>query len=126
MTSSLSAESQVGETFLTRMRVNLLGTPSRKQRLRKEKWPVTSNSTYGRTISPDPSPSFMAQAIESVKGPERRKSKSSDKEPLNWLPKLKFFGNDFFLAAAGLLILKNFSKGIGRPNVSQLFCLVLT
>ena len=49
--------------------------------------------------------------MESVKGPEKRKSKSSDREPLNWLPKLKFSKNDFFLAAAGLLILKNFSKG---------------
>ena len=67
----------------------------------------------------------MAQAIESVKGPERRKSKSSDREPLNWLPKLKFFGNDFFLTATGLLILKNFSKGTGNPNVSQLSSLVL-
>ena len=68
----------------------------------------------------------MAQAIESVKGPEKRKSKSSDREPLTWLPKLKFFGNDFFLAAAGVLILKNFFKGIGRFHVSQLFYLVLT
>ncbi|KAJ8431187.1 hypothetical protein Cgig2_010219 [Carnegiea gigantea] len=68
---------------------------------------------------PRPIPKFMAQMIESMKGPEKRKSKSNDREPLNWLPKLKFFGNDFFLAAAGLLILKNFSKGIGRPNVEQ-------
>ncbi|KAJ8426754.1 hypothetical protein Cgig2_029423 [Carnegiea gigantea] len=36
---------------------------------------------------PRPIPKFMAQAIESVKGPERRKSKSSEREPLNWLPK---------------------------------------
>jgi len=66
---------------------------------------------------PWPIPKFMAQAIESVKGPERRKSKSSDREPLNWLLKLKFFGKDVFLTAADLLIVKNFSKGIGRPNV---------
>jgi len=39
-----------------------------------------------------PIPKFMAQAIESVKGLEKRKSKSSDREPLNWLPKLKFLG----------------------------------
>jgi len=71
-------------------------------------------------------PKLMAQAIESVKGPERRKSKSSDREPLNWLPKLKFLRNDFFLTTEGLLILKNFSKGVGRPDVSQLFYLVLT
>lgn len=32
---------------------------------------------------PWPIPKFMAQAIESVKGPEKRKSESSDKEPLN-------------------------------------------
>ena len=58
---------------------------------------------------PWPIPKFMAQAIESVKGPEKRKSKSSDKELLKWLPKLNFFTNDFFLAAAGLLILKGLS-----------------
>jgi len=60
---------------------------------------------------PRPIPRFMTQAIESVKGPEKRKSKSSDKESLNWLPKLMFFASDFFLVAAGLLILKNFTKG---------------
>ena len=74
---------------------------------------------------PRPIPKFVAQAIESVKGPERS-SKSSDKEPLNWLPKLKFFENNFFLTGVGLLILKNFSMGVGRPCVSQPFCLVLT
>ncbi|KAJ8441092.1 hypothetical protein Cgig2_000353 [Carnegiea gigantea] len=52
----------------------------------------------------------MAQVIESLKGPERRRSKFSERKPLNWLPKLKLFGNDFFLAAVALLILKNFSK----------------
>jgi len=77
-------------------------------------------------VKPRPIPKFMAQVIESVKGPEKRKSKSSDREPLNWLCKLKFFENDFISAAAGLLILKNFSKGIGHPNISQLICLVLT
>jgi len=75
---------------------------------------------------PQPIPKFIAQAIESIKGPERRKSKSSDREPLNWLSKLKFFGNDFFLVVAGLLILKNFSKGICCSSVSQPFRLVLT
>ena len=60
---------------------------------------------------PRPIPKFMAQAIESVKGPEKRRSKSSDWEPLNWLPKLKFFSDDFFLATAGLLILKKYTKG---------------
>ncbi|KAJ8419987.1 hypothetical protein Cgig2_025350 [Carnegiea gigantea] len=32
---------------------------------------------------PRPIPRFMTQAIESVKGPEKRRSKSSDREPLN-------------------------------------------
>ena len=54
----------------------------------------------------------MTQAIEPVRGPEKRRSKSSDRESLNWLPKLKVFANDFFLVATGLLILKNFTKGI--------------
>ena len=54
----------------------------------------------------------MAQVIESVQGPEKKKDKSSDREAENWLPKLNFFENDFFFAATGLLILKNFSKGI--------------
>ena len=53
----------------------------------------------------------MSQTIEAVRGPGKRRTKSSDREPLNWLPKLKFFANDFFLAAASLLILKNFTKG---------------
>ena len=53
----------------------------------------------------------MAQVIESALGLEKKKSKSSDKQPLSWPPKLIFFENDFLLAAAGLLILKNFSKG---------------
>ena len=61
---------------------------------------------------PRPIPKFMAQAIEFGKGPEKRRSKSSDREPLNWLRRLKFFLNDFFLITAGLLILKNYSKGI--------------
>jgi len=65
---------------------------------------------------------FMARAIEFVKGPKRRKSKSSDREPLNWLPKLKFiFANDFFLATAGLFFLKNFSKGISHFNVNSFY-----
>jgi len=52
----------------------------------------------------------MVEVIESVQGPEKRKNKSCDREPLNWLPKLKFFKNDFFLATVSLLILKSFSK----------------
>jgi len=60
---------------------------------------------------PRPIPSFIARIVEAEKGPERKRSRSSDKEPLNRLPKLKYFANDFFLAAAGLLILKNYTKG---------------
>ena len=40
---------------------------------------------------PRPIPRVMTQAIESVKGPEKRRSKSSDQKPLNWRPRLKFF-----------------------------------
>jgi len=40
---------------------------------------------------PWPIPKFMAQGIKYVKGPEKRKSKYSDREPLNWVSKFKFF-----------------------------------
>ena len=33
------------------------------------------------------------------------------KESLNWLPKLSYFKNKFFLAAFELVTLENFSKG---------------
>ncbi|KAJ8420401.1 hypothetical protein Cgig2_028073 [Carnegiea gigantea] len=60
-----------------------------------------------------------SKVIESVKGPEKKKSKSSDRKPLNSRPKLKFFGNDLFLAAAGLLILKNVSKARVKLTVFE-------
>ena len=60
---------------------------------------------------PRPIPKFMVEVIESVQGLERKRSKSSDREPWNWLPRLKFLENDFFLATAGLLILKTIFKG---------------
>jgi len=41
---------------------------------------------FVRDDKPQHIPKFMAQAIESVKGPEKRKSKSSDRKPPNWLP----------------------------------------
>ena len=67
---------------------------------------------YVREVDkPQRIPKFMTQATKFVKGPEKRRSKSSDQEPLNWLPKLKFFANDFFLPATDLLILKNYTKG---------------
>ena len=47
---------------------------------------------------PRPLPKFMAQVIESVRGLEKKRSKCSDREPLNWLPNLRYFENDFFLA----------------------------
>jgi len=53
----------------------------------------------------------MAEVIESVQGLEKKRSKFIDREPWNWLPMLKFFENNFFLPAMGLLILKNISKG---------------
>jgi len=53
----------------------------------------------------------MTQAIESVKGLEKKRSRFSNREPFNWLLRLKFFTNDFFLAAADFLILKNVTKG---------------
>ena len=68
----------------------------------------------------------MSQAIEAVRGPEKRRTKSSDREPLNWLPKLKFFTNDFFLAATGLLILKNFTKGTQLSRCALVPRFVLT
>ena len=96
---------------------NLFGEPTAKERKTTRYFQF-----YIREDErPRPIPKFMAQAIESVKGPRRRKSKSSDREPLNWLPKLKFFVNDFFLATAGLLILQNFSKGIDRPNANYFY-----
>jgi len=33
---------------------------------------------------------------------------------MNWLPKLKYFANNFFLATAGLLVLKDFPKDTER------------
>ncbi|KAJ8448734.1 LOW QUALITY PROTEIN: hypothetical protein Cgig2_011355 [Carnegiea gigantea] len=61
----------------------------------------------------------MAQAIESVKGPVKRRSKSGDRESLNWLPKLKFFANNFFFVVTGLLILKNYTKARARLTVFE-------
>ncbi|KAJ8427763.1 hypothetical protein Cgig2_024307 [Carnegiea gigantea] len=60
---------------------------------------------------PRPIPKFISQVVDSQKGSKRKRSKSSERKPMNWLPRLKYFANDFFLAAAGLLILKDFSKG---------------
>jgi len=40
---------------------------------------------------PRPVPKFMAQTIKLMKGLEKMKSTSSDREPLSWFPKLKFF-----------------------------------
>ena len=58
-----------------------------------------------------PFPSFMARIVDTGKEPERQRFRSSNTELLNWLLKLKFFRNNFFLVATDLLILKNYSKG---------------
>ncbi|KAJ8432686.1 hypothetical protein Cgig2_034012 [Carnegiea gigantea] len=50
--------------------------------------------------------------------PERQRGKSSDRELLNWLAKLSYFENDYFLAATGLLILENYSKEQARVMLS--------
>jgi len=55
-------------------------------------------------------PSFMSKIIDAGKEPEHKRSKLNNMEPFNWLPKLSFFGNDFFLTVTGLLILKDYSK----------------
>ena len=53
----------------------------------------------------------MSQIVDAGKEPKHKRSGSSDRECFNWLSKLLFFGNDFFLAFVGLLILKDYSKG---------------
>jgi len=35
-----------------------------------------------------PLPSFMSKVVDARKEPKHQQSKSSDREPLNWLPKL--------------------------------------
>ena len=45
---------------------------------------------------PRPIPSFMAKVVDAQKGPEQKRSRSSDGEPMNRLPKLKFFAKSFF------------------------------
>ena len=60
----------------------------------------------------------MSCIVDAGKELERQRVKSSDREPFNWLPELSYFENNFFLVAAGLLILKKYSKGASRfPNV---------
>ena len=54
----------------------------------------------------------MSQIVDTAKEPKRHLINSTDMEPFNWLPKLSYFRNDFFLAATGLLILNNYYKGI--------------
>jgi len=65
---------------------------------------------------PKPFPAFMSRVIEVGKEPECRRIKSSNREPLNWLPKLSYFENDFFLAAVGLFILEKFSNDTSRSS----------
>jgi len=63
----------------------------------------------------------MSKIVDAGKQLEGRHVKSNDREPLNWLSKLLYFENDFFLAAASLLILENYSKGILRLLYVLLF-----
>ena len=54
----------------------------------------------------------MSQIVDTGKEPKRRRVKSSDREPLNWVSKLSCFENDLFPVATGLIIRENYSKGI--------------
>jgi len=65
----------------------------------------------GEDDRPELIPSFVSRIVDAKKEPGCKRSKLSDREPLNWLPKLSYFENNFFLATVGLLILKNYSKG---------------
>ncbi|KAJ8425845.1 hypothetical protein Cgig2_033940 [Carnegiea gigantea] len=85
----LPVGSQVGVTFLTGTRVSQSGIPFRAPTVEEKKMAHYFHYFIREDDKPWPIPKFMAQAIELVKGPERRKSKSSDRKPLNWLPKLK-------------------------------------
>ena len=69
-------------------------------------------------------PSFMSCIVDVRKNPECRRVNSSDREPFNWLPKLSYFENDFFLVASDLLNLANYSKGIIRSFIVLLFSLI--
>jgi len=51
--------------------------------------------------------SSMLRVMDVGKEPECRRVKSRDRELFNWLPKLSYFRNDYFLVAASLLILQN-------------------
>lgn len=75
---------------------------------------------------PKPLAAFMLHIVDTRKEPKRRKVQSSDREPFNWLPKLSYFDNNFFLVATGLLISANYSKGIARFFITLLFSLFLT
>jgi len=64
-----------------------------------------------------PIPSFMSRIKDIGKEPECKWSKSIDKKPLNWLSKLSYFKNDFFLATTDLLILKNYYFFLGTTDL---------
>jgi len=63
----------------------------------------------------------MSHIVDVAEESKRRMVNSSDKEQFNWLPKLAYFKNDFFLVAASLLILENYSKVSSIPLLC--FCL---
>ena len=67
----------------------------------------------------------MLRIVDAGEEFERRRVKSSNREPFNWFPKLSYFENDFFLAATSLLILANYSMGIACSFIALLFSLFL-
>ena len=63
----------------------------------------------------------MSQVIDKGKKPEQRRVKLSDKEPFNWLPKLSYFRNNYFLGAVRLLIMQKVFRDISCSSYSPLF-----
>ena len=72
-----------------------------------------------------PIPSFMAGVVEAEKGPELKRSRSSDREPLNWLPRLKFLPMASFWLLRASLFLKIIFSVLYVPLVCCLFPLGL-
>ncbi|KAJ8434513.1 LOW QUALITY PROTEIN: hypothetical protein Cgig2_030136 [Carnegiea gigantea] len=61
-----------------------------------------------------PLATFMLCIVGAGKEPKRHRVQSSDREQFNWLRKLSYFDNKFFLTTTGLLILANYSKGVAQ------------
>ena len=99
MTSSLSAGIQVGGDLSSWKKEKPIRSPFREPSNEEQRTACYLVYYIWEDNRPRPIPEFMAEVIESVLGLKKRKSKSSDREAWNWLPRLKFFENDFFLAA---------------------------